>query len=172
MFKRHTAAILLAVSATLGPQARALATTLTQHGIVVDTGRGGQLHSVIRPSEPQTRTHCRLKLYSGHKLSARYRSGATVTGELNDDGTMAFHFTALPPEVQKIRFDLMPLAVKQGGKFSIDQGECHSLSDDGPCRRVPFQRRGQADGRRRKRNSFAVEIEHGWQQMQDNRAGT
>ncbi len=172
MFKRHTAAILLAVSATLGPQARALTTTLTQHGIVVNTGRGGR----FTLSYPALGTADKNALPSqvvvqGRKLSARYRSGATVTGELNDDGAMAFHFTALPPEVQKIRFDLaLPLALNQGGKFSIDRGNATAfpttaLADaflfKGEARRMDIT---PAQG-----DSFAIEIEHGWQQMQDNR---
>ena len=89
----------------------------------VNAGKGGQytltypaLGTATETLLPSTVT------INGRKLSARYSSGAAVTTELQDDGTMSFHFTALPDDVKKIRFDLpLPLTLNQGGSFAIDK---------------------------------------------------
>ena len=94
-----------------------------------------------------------------------------MVSELQDDGTLSFHFSALPDDVKKIRFDLpLPLALNQGGAFAIDQRKAVAF----PAATTPdaFLFKGNAKRLVIKPgvgDAFAINIEHGWQQVQDNR---
>ena len=107
----------------------------------------------------------------GRKLSARYENGAILNTELQDDGTLSFHFSALPDDVKNIRFDLpLPLTLNQGGGFAIDQRKAVAF----PAAATPDAFLFKGDAKRlvltpAAGDAFTIHIEHGWQQVQDNR---
>ena len=122
MSKYFTAVLVLSLITTQDRSAWGINTTLTQQGIVIHSGRGGQYTLTYPALGTAAKTLPPSKIaIQGRKLTARYRSGAVLSSELNDDGTMVFHFTALPDDVKTIRFDLpLSLALNRGGQFAID----------------------------------------------------
>ncbi len=172
MPKLHQLAIVFIPLTLLGQFAYGLTVTLTDQGIVVDAGEGGKYTLTY----PALGTAAQSQLPSqvtvqGRMLTAQYGNGAALATELRADGTMSFHFTALPHNVKNIRFDLpLPLTLNRGGSFAIDRQEpiafpaaagADAFLFKGTAKRlVIIPARG---------NAFAINIEHGWQQVQDNR---
>ncbi len=172
MPKPHQLAIAFIPLTLLAQFAFGLTTTLADKGLVVDTGKGGQFTLAY----PALGTAAQNQLPSqvsvqGRKLTAQYGNGAALASEIKADGTMSFHFTALPDDVRNVRFDLpLPLALDRGGVFAVDRrapiafpaaaGADAFLFKGNAKRLVITPAQGDA---------FAIDIEHGWQQVQDNR---
>jgi hypothetical protein len=168
---RQLAAVFIPLVMT-GQFALGLTTTLTDQGIVVDAGEGGKYTLAY----PALGTAAKSQIPSqvtvqGRKLTAQYGNGAALAAEFRADGTMSFHFTALPDDVKIVRFDLpLPLTLDRGGTFAVDRGE--PLAFPAAAGADAFLFKGNA-----KRlvvtpaqgDAFAIDIEHGWQQVQDNR---
>ena len=170
MSRLYPAAIVLAL--ILDQFAYGLTTTLTQQGIVVDAGKGGQF-TLTYPAlgaATETATPAEVTIH-GRKLSAKYPSGAVLATELQDDGTLSFHFSALPEDAKKIRFDLpLPLPLNKGGTFAIDGRKAVAF----PAAATPDAFLFKGNAKRlvvtpAEGDAFAIQIEHGWQQVQDNR---
>lgn len=139
---------------------------------MINSGRGGQYTLTYPALGAAEKSLPPSKIaIQGRKLTARYRSGAAFSSELNDDGTMVFHFTALPDDVKTIRFDLpLSLALNRGGQFAIDG---HAAAPF-PATATPDAFLFKGEARRLVitpvwGEPFAIDIEHGWQQVQDNR---
>lgn len=166
------AVIVLALMASLDQFAYGLTTTLTQQGIRIDAGEGGQ-YTLTHPALGTAAESLPPSEVSiqGRRLSAKYSSGAALSTELQEDGTLTLHFTGLPGDVQKIRFDLpLPLVLNQGGTFAIDARTAIAF----PVAATPEAFLFKGDAKRlvitpAKGDAFAIQIEHGWQQVQDNR---
>ena len=73
--------------------------------------------------------------------------------------------------MKKIRFDLpLPLALNEGGKFAVDKQKAVAF----PTAATPDAFLFKGNAKRlvitpAKGDAFAIDIEHGWQQVQDNR---
>lgn len=172
MPKPRLLAIVFAPLALLGQFAHGLTTTLTDKGIVVDAGEGGKYTltypALVTGAENERPAQVTVK---GQKLAAQYGNGAALAAELKADGSMSFHFTALPDAVKGIRFDLpLPLALNRGGAFAIDRRAPIAFPAAAGTDAFLFK----GDAKRlvitpAKGDAFAVNIEHGWQQVQDSR---
>jgi hypothetical protein len=172
MLKPRQLALVLVPLTLLGQFAYGLTTTLTETGIVIDAGEGGQ-YTLAYPAlgvatQSQLPSHVTVQ---GRKFTAEYANGAALATELRVDGTMSFHFTALPEDVKNLRFDLpLPLALNRGGSFAIDHQK--PITFPATAGTDAFLFKGNAKRlvvTPPKGDAFAIDIEHGWQQVQDNR---
>lgn len=169
---RFHSALVFAFVAILDHFAYGLTTSLTQQGIVVNAGQGGQFTLAYPALGTATQTEVPSEItIEGRKLSAKYSNGAVLITQLQGDGTMNFHFSALPDDVKKIRFDLpLPLTLNEGGRFAIEKRKAVAFPAAPTADGFLFK----GDAKRlvvmpAKGDAFAIDIEHGWQQMQDNR---
>jgi len=154
------------------PSAMGLTVSLGDKGFVIDAGDGGK----FTLGYPQLGTGDKFEgpteaTVKDRALTVKYANGAQMTGELQADGTMAFHFTALPADAKKLKLDFpLPIALKGGGTFSVDGAKAIAFPADAPTDAFLFR----GDGKKlvikpAKGDSFQLTIDYGWQQMQDNR---
>jgi peptidoglycan/xylan/chitin deacetylase (PgdA/CDA1 family) len=172
MPRTYFARAFVVLFALSGPLAHGFTTTLTEKGVVVDAGRGGKFIlplpslSAGKKAEPPSEVHV-----ADRHATVKYASGASLTADLEVDGTLIFRLVGLSADVKSLKFVMtMPLSLAEGGTFAIDVAKpvafpaataSSAFLYDGNCRCVTI---APAQG-----EPFALALESAWQQVLDMR---
>jgi len=160
----------LAVLTLLGTTALALTTTLTEKGVLVDTGAGGAymvpFPGIGTGDKCQSPTAVKV---TANTATGQYENGATFSTTLETDGTLVFKFAALPESAKHYKFNMsLPLSLKDGGTFAVDGAAPVPFPAAATSDAFLFKNNGQrlliTPG---KGGAFVIAIEHGWQQVMD-----
>ena len=107
---------------------------------------------------------------AGNRVTLKYANGATLNLTLQNGRKIQFHFTGLPAQ-SKMRMEMdLPASLRDGGKWAADANELKPFPAE---KGEQFVFKGNIKSSRfagGRGSHLAIGIEHGWQQLQDNRA--